>query len=74
MKRGQGPLSLGLDIYLYTFSMKDSMATHDSSHSEADRMAQGACDGAGAMGPDYVFSGGTNARTAWAQSAEGAQQ
>ena len=34
------------------------MASFDSSLSEADRMAQGACDGAGTTGPDYVSSGG----------------
>ena len=34
------------------------MASLDSSLSEADRMAQGACDGAGTTGPDYVSSGG----------------
>ena len=33
------------------------MASLDSSLSEADRMAQGACDGAGTTGPDYVSSG-----------------
>ena len=34
------------------------MASFDSSLSEADRMAQGACDGAEATRPDYAFSGG----------------
>ena len=34
------------------------MASLDSSLSEADRMAQGACDGAEATRPDYAFSGG----------------
>ena len=33
------------------------MASFDSFPSEADRMAQGACDGAGTTGPDYVSSG-----------------
>ena len=34
------------------------MASLDSSLSEADRMAQGACDGTETMRPDYVSSGG----------------
>ena len=34
------------------------MASLDSSLSEADRMAQGACDGAETMRPDYASSGG----------------
>ena len=34
------------------------MASFDSSLSEADRMAQGACDGAGTTESDYVSSGG----------------
>ena len=34
------------------------MASLDSSLSEADRMAQGACDGAETTRPDYAFSGG----------------
>ena len=33
------------------------MASFDTFLSEADRMAQGACDGAGTTGPDYVSSG-----------------
>ena len=33
---------------------------HSSSLSEANCMAQGACDGTGAMGPDYTASGGFN--------------
>ena len=33
------------------------MASLDSSLSEADRMAQGACDGSGTTRPDYVSSG-----------------
>ena len=37
-----------------------SMETFDCSLSEADRMAQGACDGSGATRPDYVFSEGIN--------------
>ena len=35
----------------------ESMASFDTFLSEADRMAQGACDGAGTTGPDYVSSG-----------------
>ena len=34
------------------------MASFDSFPSEADRMAQGACDGSGTTRPDYVSSGG----------------
>ena len=45
------PLSLCLDLYC-------SMASLDSSLSEADRMAQGACNGAETMRPDYASSGG----------------
>ena len=45
------PLSLCLDQYT------ESMASFDTFLSEADRMAQGACDGAGTTGPDYVSSG-----------------
>ena len=47
MKGGQGlgkALSLCLDLDT------DLMASFDSSLSEADRMAQGACDGAGTTG------------------------
>ena len=36
------------------------MASFDSSPSEADRMAQGACDGVETTGLDYVSSGGFN--------------
>ncbi len=45
------PLSLCLDQYT------ESMASFDTFLSEADRMAQGACDGAGTTGPNYVSSG-----------------
>ena len=46
------PLSLCLDQYT------ESMASFDTFLSEADRMAQGACDGAETTRPDYAFSGG----------------
>ena len=36
------------------------MASFDSFPSEADRMAQGACDGSGTTRPDYVSSGDFN--------------
>ena len=51
------PLSLCLFVLIY-IQLYSSMASFDSSLSEADRMAQGACDGAGTTGPDYVSSGG----------------
>ena len=50
MKGGQGP---SLFVLIYT----ESMASFDSFLSEADRMAQGACDGSGTTRPDYVSSG-----------------
>ena len=49
MKGGQGP---SLFVLIYT----ESMASFDSFPSEANRMAQGACDGSGTTRPDYVSS------------------
>ena len=51
-------LSLRLDLYILFDIWRPSIILL-SSPSEADRMAaEGACDGAGTTGPDYVSSGG----------------
>ena len=70
---GDKALSLCLDLYT------ESMASFASSLSEADRMAQGACDAMarGTTGPDYVRpreASSVRAQTApdtlqWTQSA-----